>query len=137
MQKTMIAILTGATVMGFAGTANAAQCITKYLTGVWVGTETGSTDDPYCVVEFKSNGWVIQASCFDRDTMKMEATWDGRFTTDKACNVTGNFDWIPNKGKKVDIEFKGTLNPNSGVMTGTMKASNQPKVNYKLVEQWN
>ena len=137
MQKTLIAILTGATVMGFAGTANATQCITKYLTGVWVGTETGNTDDAYCVVQFKSNGWVIQASCFDRDTLKSEGTWDGRFTTDKACNVSGNFDFLPTKGKKVDIEFKGTLNPNTGVMTGTMKSKGQAAVDYTLVEQWN
>lgn len=135
MKKTLTAALAGAAMVATVGVADAATCTTKYLTGMWVGT--GTDDDGYCIVQFKSNGWVIQASCFDDETLKSAGTWDGRFTSDKACNVSGNFDFIPKKGKKIDIEFKGTLNPNSGVMKGTMKTKGQPAVDYKFVEQWN
>lgn len=137
MKNVILAGIVAATAaIGFTGTAGAAtKCQTSYLLGTWVGS-AGSDDDSYCIVQFKKNGWIVQASCFDDTTLKSEGTLDGRFNVTKDCKVSGNFDVIPKKGKKVDVTFTGTMNPDKGTMTGTVKTKGEPNEKYNFVQQW-
>ena len=137
MKNIMLAGIVATTAaFGFAGAASAAtKCQTSYLLGTWVGTAAAGDDD-YCIVQFKKNGWIVQASCFDDATLKSQGTLDGRFQVTKDCKVTANFDVLPTKGKKVDVEFTGTMDPNKGTMTGTVKTKGQPAVKYNYVQQW-
>jgi hypothetical protein len=137
MKKFAFAALAALSTIGFSTSSEAASCITKYLTGVWVGTVPGDDSEDYCIVQFKENGWIIQASCFDRTSLKSTGTFDGRFNVTKSCDVSGNFDVIPIKGKKQDVVFTGTMNPEKGIMDGQMKPKGQKAVSYKFVEQWN
>jgi len=135
MKITSITALAALAIMSGACVAEAAQCQTRLLTGMWVGQERN--DDEYCIVQFRRSGWVVQASCFNEDTLISTGTWNGRFTTTRDCSVSGNFDFIPTRGRKINIVFNGTMNPRRGIMTGTMSSRGGERVRFRFVQQWN
>ena len=118
-----------------AGPAAAAKCQTRYLTGTWVGQpRAGGTD--YCIVQFNTRGWIVQASCFDPGSLKPGDTFDGRFTATPSCRIADNYDVIPPKGKKQLTRFTGRLDPQTGVMTGRVEQGAAPAVQYIFRQQW-
>ena len=134
--KTFMSAVAVAALIGTAGAAEAAQCTTKFLTGLWVGA--AEEEDPaYCVVQFKTNGWITQASCFDPPVLKSTMTWTGRFTVAKDCSVTGDFDAAVKGGRKINFKYSGTMDAKRGIIQGTMKPRNGPSVTYDFVQQWN
>jgi len=135
MNKTLALATALAATLAFAGAASAATCKTKFLTGVWVGTANADGDD-YCVVQFNTRGWIIQANCFDPASLKPTGTFDGRFTATPACKVAGNYDVIPVRGPKVLARFTGTLDPETGLMKGRVQSGSQPAVQYTFRQQW-
>jgi hypothetical protein len=134
--KTFASAVAVALLMGTAGAAHAAQCTTKFLTGLWVGA-ADEEDPAYCVVQFKENGWISQASCFDPPVLKSIVTWKGRFTVTKNCSVTGDFDGIQKGGRKLNFKYSGTMNPKRGTIGGTLTPRNGPSATYGFVQQWN
>lgn len=123
--------------IGSAGAVQAAQCTTKFLTGVWVGTAPEDDDPGYCIVQFKTNGWITEASCFDPPPITSIGTMKGRFTVNKSCAVTGNFDFYQKGEKKINFRYEGKMNPKKGVITGTLKPKNGEGATYDFVQQWN
>jgi len=134
--KTLVSAVAVVALMGTVGAAEAAQCTTKYLTGLWFGA-ADEEDPTYCAVQFKTNGWITEASCIDPPVLKSTMTWTGRFTVTKDCSVTGNFDGTAKNGRKFNYKYSGTMDPKRGIIKGTMKVRNGPSATYDFVQQWN
>ena len=119
-----------------AGTAHAAQCSTKELHGLWVGT--AEEDDPaYCLFQFKKTGRLAQSSCFEGPVIKPSATATGRLTVAKDCTVTGAFVATGTRGgNKAELRFTGTLDPAKGIIQGTMKPKGGRALTYGFARHW-
>ena len=119
-----------------AGAADAADCKTKFLRGVWVGHATTEVD-LYCTLQVKENGWTTESSCFNPKTLKQAATLDGRFTVKSNCEVSASFDFTNGAtGKVSPATFKGVMKPETGVLSGDFVIFGEGEA-YRFVQQWN
>lgn len=116
------------------GAAQAASCSTKQLEGVWVGT--AKEDDPsYCLYQFTKTGRLSRGSCFDPPGIKPSAATTGGLTVARNCGVTGGL-VAGKRGKKVDFRFTGTLDPDKGIIRGTLKVKGGPSFSYGFARHW-
>lgn len=112
-----------------AGSAAAAECKTKFVTGTW--TYTDYVDDPdfqftnvmICTAEFNTKGQMMNGACSQMPSAKKDFMLDGRITIAKNCAVTGHLTLIPRGGKKVTGTVHGTLDPNKGLLTISVRGN--------------
>jgi hypothetical protein len=96
--------------------AAAASCKPESVAGLWVGHATTEVD-LYCLIDVKKSGAVVQSSCFNPDTLKPEATLDGKVTLEKDCTVKATFQFKSAK-ETAPAKFRGKMTSNGQKMAG-------------------
>lgn len=118
---------------GLAGAAQAVECKTKFLVGVWATTDWqgkgwGADETDICLLQFNTSGQVMSSSCFLGSNTKPDSqNLRGRLSVSKACNVTGTI-----TAGKFSTTVTGKLDPKKGKLTLTPKGADTDVYN----QQW-
>lgn len=134
MKKLLLVSTCAILSLGFAASANAANCKAKDIKGSWVGKISGEVEN-FCLIELNGSAKISQANCFLAEDLQSLGTLRGRLKVSKACEVSGSLSQVSPEGEKTEVAVSGQLDPKTGVLNGQFMVGDEA-LPFLLVRQW-